>query len=36
MSLIGLMAVEIAVAFWLAHRRRAATPTVVMEPGISA
>ena len=36
MALIGLMAVEIAVAFWLAHRRRAATPGIVMEPGIRA
>jgi hypothetical protein len=36
MALIGLMAVEIAVAFWLAHRRRATTPGVVMEPGIHA
>jgi hypothetical protein len=36
MALIILMAVEIAVAFWLAHRRRADTPAVVMEPGIRA
>jgi hypothetical protein len=36
MALILLMAVEIAVAFWLAHRRRAATPAIIMEPGIRA
>lgn len=36
MALIVLMAVEIAVAFWLAHWRRSATPAVVMEPGIRA
>jgi hypothetical protein len=34
LALIVLMAVEIALAFWLAHRRRAATPAIVMEPGI--
>lgn len=36
MALIALMAAELAVAFWLANRRRAATPGVVMEPGIHA
>ena len=36
MALIVLMAAEIALAFWLAHRRRAATPAIVMEPGIRA
>ena len=35
-ALIVLMAMEIAVAFWLAHRRRATLPGVVMEPGIRA
>ncbi len=34
MALVILMAVEIAVAFWLAHRRRAVTPAVMMEPAI--
>jgi hypothetical protein len=36
MALLVLMAAEIAVACWLAHRRRAATPGVVMEPVIRA
>jgi hypothetical protein len=36
MAVIGLMAVEVAMAFWLAHRRRAATPAIVMEPEIRA
>jgi hypothetical protein len=34
MALIVLMAMEIAAAFWLAHRRRAVAPAVVMEPVI--
>lgn len=36
MALIALLAVEIIFAFWVANRRRVATPAVVMEPGIHA
>ena len=36
LALIILLALEVAVAFWLAHLRRAATPAVIMEPGIRA
>jgi hypothetical protein len=35
-ALIGLIALETAVAFWLGQRRRVATPGVVLEPGFHA
>jgi hypothetical protein len=32
LALVSLMALEVIAAFWVGHRRRSATPAVVMEP----
>jgi hypothetical protein len=34
MALVGLMGVELVVAWWLARQRRAVAPAIVMEPAI--